>query len=105
MISLLAKSSVVGVVENDLSDAIAVAQVDEGHASHLSDSLHPAGEGNGFSCICEAKLAASIGPVHDIIVRYVKLLANIWLQGNNVVDVTTNYKVTQKIAKHQPVLQ
>ena len=66
MVGLLAESGISGVVKNNLSYTVAVTEIDECHATHLSDSLHPSGKSHCFSGIGETQLAACIGPVHDI---------------------------------------
>ena len=66
VVGLLAEGGVVGVVEHYLRDAVAVAQVNEGHAAHAARLLYPSGEGNLLAGIGEAKLAARICSVHFV---------------------------------------
>ena len=65
--SLLAEGGVGLHVESQLRDAVAVAQVDESHAAEVARALHPSGEGDCLSHIGEAKLAASISPIHNYV--------------------------------------
>ncbi len=55
----------VGVrLHHQLRDAVAVAQVDEGHASEFAGFLHPSRESDCLSFVGETQLAASVGSVH-----------------------------------------
>ena len=56
-------------VENQLRDTIAVAQIDEGHASHLTRALHPSGKDDLLATVGEPQLPASISPIHYILVH------------------------------------
>ena len=52
------------LIEHQLRDAIAVAQVDEGHATHLAASLHPPCEGHSLPFVGESEFSACLSPVH-----------------------------------------
>ena len=51
-------------VDDQLGDAVAVAQVNESHTSEFAAFLHPPGESDGFACIFYAELSASMCSVH-----------------------------------------
>ena len=51
-------------VDDQLGDAVAVAQVYESHTSEFAAFLHPPGESDGFACIFYAELSASMCSVH-----------------------------------------
>ena len=64
----------VGVrLHDQLRDAVAVAQVDEGHAAEFAGFLHPSREGDCLSFVGETQLAASVGSVHIIRLVYSNL--------------------------------
>ena len=50
-------------VEDDLGDAVAVAQVDEAHAAVVAVVVDPAAEGDGFADVSFAQGAAGVGSV------------------------------------------
>ncbi len=57
-------SGLSSVSENNLCDAVAVAEVDESHTSHFTGSLHPACKGYFLALVAEAQLAAGITSIH-----------------------------------------
>ena len=64
LVGTVAEFGVGLVVEDDLRDAVAVAQVDERHAAHVADTLHPAGKSNLPAGVGEPELTASSASVH-----------------------------------------
>ena len=61
----------VGVSLNDeLGDAIAVAQVYECHSSEFPRPLHPSCEGDFLADVSDAELSASVGSVHMVLLEY-----------------------------------
>ena len=77
LVGLLAERRVEGFVKHQLRDAVAVAQVDERHAAHLSGTLYPSGQRRGPSLVGQSQLAASICPVH------INMMCNdcLWISG------------------------
>jgi hypothetical protein len=53
-------------VKGQLSEAVAVAQVDKGHPAEVAGALHPAGKGYGLTGIREAKFATGVGSEHNV---------------------------------------
>ena len=62
-----AKVAVIRVVEDELCDTIAVAEVNECHTTHLASALYPSGKSHGLATIRETKLSACIRSIHYII--------------------------------------
>ena len=58
------------LVEYNLCDTIAVANVDKRHAAHLTGALHPAGQRHFLTGILEPKLSTSISPIHRVDLRF-----------------------------------
>ena len=54
-------------VEHHLGDAVAVADVDESHAAHFSDALHPTGDTGLAPRISQTQFAAGIVSIHAFI--------------------------------------
>ena len=52
------------LLDDDLSNAVAVAQVDEGHGAEVPHFLHPSGEGDGLVYVFGSQAAARMGSVH-----------------------------------------
>jgi hypothetical protein len=52
------------LVESELRQAIAVAQIDEGHAAKVASALDPAAKGDGLSRMRKAQFAACVCTVH-----------------------------------------
>ena len=52
------------LLDDDLSDAVAVAQVDEGHGAEVPHFLHPSGQGDGLVDVAGPEAAAGMGSVH-----------------------------------------
>ena len=48
------------LVEDDLGDAVAVAQVDEDHAAQIAAAMHPAHQKDGLAGVGGAQLAAGV---------------------------------------------
>ena len=53
------------LLDDHLREAVAVAQVDEGHGSEIAHLLHPAGEDDGFVHVSGSEAAACMGSVHN----------------------------------------
>ena len=64
VVGLLAKRRIFFFIENQLGDAVTVAQVDKGHASHLTCTLHPSSQGHFLPCIGESQLSTCMRSVH-----------------------------------------
>ncbi len=60
----LGEGGIVVVVKYNLCNAVAVAEVYEGHTSHFAGALHPAGQGNFFALVAKAEFAACIASIH-----------------------------------------
>ena len=52
------------LLDGDLRQTVAVAQVNEGHGAEVSHFLHPPGQGYGLVYVAGSQTAASMGPVH-----------------------------------------
>ena len=52
--------------DDDLRDAVTVAQVDKGHGAEVTHLLHPSGERHRTTDVAAAQFAASMTPVHNI---------------------------------------
>ena len=66
MITGLGKVFVDLVAENDLRDAVTVADIHESHTPHFAHSLHPAGQLDAAVHIGKTKLAACLISKHSI---------------------------------------
>ncbi len=64
LVCLVTESLVVGLVEDKLGDAIAVAKVHKGHAPHFTSALHPSGKCNLFTDIGQTQLSTSVSSIH-----------------------------------------
>ena len=64
VVGAVAKVGVRLLVEHELGNAIAVAQVDEGHAAHLASALHPSGQRDLLVYIFYAEFSAGVGSIH-----------------------------------------
>ena len=64
VVGLLAQVSVYLIVKHDLGDAIAVTQVNKGHAAHLAGALYPTCQSHDFAHIGKTKFAVSLGSIH-----------------------------------------
>ena len=64
LIGLFAKRRVDGLVECQLGDAVAVAQVNEGHSSHLAHALHPSCQRHLAACVLQTKLSTCVCSIH-----------------------------------------
>ena len=51
-------------LDDDLGDAVAVPQVDEGHGAEVPHFLHPSGQGDGLVDVAGPEAAAGMGSVH-----------------------------------------
>ena len=65
-VGLLKERLVHGFVESQLCYSVTVAEVDESHSSHLTQALHPSGEGYLLAGIAESQLSTSISTIHII---------------------------------------
>ena len=52
------------LLDDDLRQAVTVAQVDEGHGAEVSDFLHPPGQGDVFVDIAGPEAPAGMSSVH-----------------------------------------
>ena len=64
LVRTLTERSVLRLVEHQLCNTIAVAQVDERHAAHLARALNPSGELHLAAGVGETKLATCLSPIH-----------------------------------------
>ena len=64
MIGSLRKLCIKFVIENNLSYAVAVAEVDKSHAAHLAYTLYPSGKSNLLAFIGEPEFAAGVCSEH-----------------------------------------
>ena len=55
------------LLDRDLRQPVAVAQVDEGHGAEVSHFLHPPGQGHGLVHVAGSQAAARMGSVHGIV--------------------------------------
>ena len=65
-VGLFAERCVGFLVEYELRDAIAVAQVDKRHAAHFAAALHPSGQGDLPAYVLDAQFAAGVCPIHIV---------------------------------------
>jgi hypothetical protein len=63
-------------VERQLRDAVAVADVHEGHAAEVAGALDPSAEDDGGADVVGAKFAAGMGAVHVRGIRVPKFTAS-----------------------------
>ena len=65
LVSPVAEVGVDGVVEYQLRDAVAVAQVYKRHAAHLAAALNPSGQRYDAARVREAKLSTCVCSIHN----------------------------------------
>ncbi|CCZ13027.1 uncharacterized protein BN465_02253 [Prevotella sp. CAG:1092] len=63
-VGLFAQRCIFCLVENKLGNTIAVTKINEGHTSHLSNTLYPSGKCYFLASIRESQLSTSIASVH-----------------------------------------
>ena len=63
-IGLFTKCCIIGLVEHQLCQTIAVAQINESHTTHLTAALNPSCQRHLFACIGKPKLSTSITSIH-----------------------------------------
>ena len=59
------------LLDDDLRQAVAVAQIDEGHGPQIAHLLHPAGERYRLTDVCGTQRAACVGSVHKFLYIFV----------------------------------
>ena len=64
-VGFVVESGVFLVVEDNLCYSVAVAEVYEGHSSHLSGALDPTGEGHAVSGVAQTQFAACVSSIHS----------------------------------------
>ena len=71
LVSLFTQGSILRLVEYQLRDAIAVAQVDKRHTTHLAGFLNPSGQCYLLTSIGESQLTTCLCPIHYLyIIRF-----------------------------------
>ena len=67
-VGLFTKRCIIGLVEHQLCQTIAVTQINESHTTHLTAALNPSCQRHLFACIGKPKLSTSITSIHIYII-------------------------------------
>ena len=75
LVSTLAELGVDGLVEHQLRQTIAIAQVGKRHAAHLARALYPSGQLHFLAGIGEPELTTCLCSIH-LCTRYIDMFSN-----------------------------
>ena len=92
MIGTFTKFGVHICIENQLCNAVAVAEVDKCHSTHLTCTLHPSGQRYVFACIGESQLTASMTSEHI----YLNILVLLMTKVAHVFDLCNKIQASSK---------
>ncbi|EJX10025.1 hypothetical protein EVA_01865 [gut metagenome] len=102
---LVSLSTEVGIclfIKNQLSNAVAITQIDEGHTSHFAATLHPSSQGYFLANVFNTQFAACFRSIHNIYVY--DCIINVAVKRREITNILPFQKRPAPLIPYEPLL-